>query len=401
MRILFLANKVPWPLKDGGAIGTFSLAFGLAMLDCEVDLFAINTEKHYIDINEIPLEIRDKLNIETQRLNTDIQTGKLLKNFIFSNKPYIAERFFHPDFTKRLITKLTTTQYDVVILEMLYLSMYIPTIRKYSKAHITLRTPNIEYEIWAKIAGNTQNSIKKLYLKNMAKRLRTLEHKVMNSYDSLIPVSETNAETYQKMGVKVPIIVTTTGVFLDKIPEKHNTAEENALAHIGALDWIPNIEGLQWFVDKVWPIIHKNNPDIHFYIAGRNAPVDIHKFFNKPNIHFLGEIPDSYTFILSKSILIVPLLSGSGMRVKIIEGLALGRSIVSTSIGAEGINVISGKHLEIQDNPLEFANACMQLYENKQKRQNLSLNGKSFIEANYDNLKIAEKLKNFYQSTLG
>lgn len=400
MNILFLANKVPWPLKDGGAIGTFSISYGLSLTGCELDMLAINTPKHKINIDDIPKHINDTINIEPVFVNTDIKISKLLSNLLFSNKPYIAERFNNNAFKNKLIEKLKSKKYDVVILEMLYMGSYIDTIREYSSAHITMRAPNIEHEIWNKIADNTSNPIKSLYLKNMTKRIFRMEKNLINKYDSLIPVSSTNAETYKKLGVKVPIILTTTGVFFDKINLTKEIPEENALSHIGALDWIPNIEGLDWFINNVWPIIQKEEPEMKFYIAGRNAPDNIQEKFNKNNIIYLGEVNDAFEFISSKSILVVPLLSGSGMRVKIIEGLALGRSIISTSTGAEGIDVLSGKHLEIHNNEKDFAKACIELYRNKSKRNALSCNGKKFIQQNYDNIKIAENLKTFYQNIL-
>ena len=397
MKILFLANKVPWPLKDGGAIGTFSISYGLAKAGASVDLLAINTPKHHINDKDIPGDIRNTLNIETVAIDTDIKPGKMLKNFLFSGKPYIAERFYHDDFKTALINRLSQKTYDVVILEMLYLGSYIPVIRAHSNAHITMRAPNIEHEIWHHIAKNTGNKLKAMYLKNMAKRIHRLEKKIMNTYDSLIPVSEVNAGTYRKMGVKVPVVLTTTGVFLDKLPVKTQKEPENAIAHIGALDWMPNLEGLDWFLSHVWPIITEQIPDVKFYIAGRNAPDNAEQRFSGKNVVFLGEVPDAYEFILSKSVFIAPLLSGSGMRVKIIEGLALGSSMVSTGIGAEGIDLQNNKHILIADSPEDFAKACTRLILDKTFREKLASEGKAFVYENYDNIRIAENLLAFYR----
>jgi glycosyltransferase involved in cell wall biosynthesis len=398
MKILFLANKVPWPLKDGGAIGTFSISYGLAQSGCHVDMLAINTSKHHVNTHDIPENIRQSMSIETVSIDTSISTYKLLQNLIFSKKPYIAERFYNQKFENALIAKLQSKSYDVIILEMLYLSAYIPAIRKYSKAHITMRAPNIEHEIWMQIAKNTKNPIKSIYLKNMGLRIKRMEKQSINSYDSLIPVSQINADTYRKMGVKVPIFRTTTGVFLSQIPNQPKIKEENALAHIGALDWIPNFEGLDWFIENVWPIILEQEPKIKFYVAGRNAPKNTAEYLKKKQIHYLGEVPDAYEFIQSKSILIVPLLSGSGMRVKIIEGLALGKSIVSTKIGAEGIALENNVHLKIADDPKDFAKACIHLFQNKKQRETLAQNGKQFVYEHYDNLKIAKSLVEFYNT---
>ncbi len=400
MKILFLTNKVPWPLKDGGAIGVFSIAYGLALSGCKIEMLSMNTKKHNADIDKIPGNIKNKLIIDKVDIDTKVKPLDLIINLLFSNKPYIAQRFYKKEFKKKLIDKLKDNKYDVIILDMLYLGNYIQVIRQYSDAHITLRAPNIEHEIWEHIADNTNNIPKRLYLKNMSRRIKKLEYSLLNTYDSLMPVSKSNAETYKNMGLTVPVKHATTGVFFEKIDKffgEHNSVEEElALAHIGALDWIPNIEGLLWFLKNVWPRIHKEKPQLKFYIAGRNAHEDTKVRFNQPNVIFLGEVNDAYEFLSSKAILIVPLLSGSGMRVKIIEGLAMGKPIVSTSKGAEGIEIKPGKHLEIADSDTGFAKACLKLLSDKKLRNQLSENGRMFVRKNYDNMAIAEELKDFY-----
>ncbi|MDA3819709.1 MAG: glycosyltransferase [Candidatus Delongbacteria bacterium] len=404
MNILFLANKVPWPLKDGGAIGTFNLAYGLHLNGCDVSILSMNTSKHPVGAEDIPTDIREKLKIDAVNINTDIRFSSLIKNLIFSRKPYIAERFKSDKFREKLKHYLQTKKIDIVILEILYMGTYIPVIREYSDAHINFHAPNIEHEIWQRIANHEKNPFKKLYFKLLSRRISRMEFDLINTYDSLVPVSETNAATYRQKGVNVPVFVANIGVFFDKIDryiENHNNANEAlSLAHIGALDWIPNLEGLVWFLTRVWPDVHKKCPDIKFYIAGRNAPEKILEICNKPGVEYLGEVPDAYKFILSKSIMVVPLLSGSGMRVKIIESLALKRAIVSTSVGVEGINLINNKHIRIEDDPKAFAKACVELCDDKNKRISLGEAGNQMVREHYDNLKICKSLKTFYQDIL-
>lgn len=403
MKVLFLTNKVPWPLKDGGAIGTFNLAYGLYLAGCNIKMLSINTSKHTVDESDIPREIQNSLNINTININTDIRFFPLIKNLVFSKKPYIAERFNSPLFSEKLIDCLKSESFDIIILEILYMGTYIPLIRQYSDAHISLHAPNIEHEIWERIAKNENNPLKKAYLKQLANRIRKYEFNLMNNYDSLIPVAETNAKTYKQMGVTVPVFVAKIGVFFDKIDKclsNNNIKEELAFAHIGALDWIPNLEGLKWFLNEVWPGIHQKRPDIKFYVAGRNAPAKIKETLNQPGVVYLGEVPDAYEFICSKSIMIVPLLSGSGMRVKIIESLALEKAIVSTSVGAEGIEVENNIHIRIEDQPKAFARACLELCDNKELRETIGKNGNIMVRNNYDNVKIGKNLKSFYQKII-
>ena len=169
--------------------------------------------------------------------------------------------------------------------------------------------------------------------------------------------------------------------------------------HIGALDWSPNQEGLDWFIKRIWPRLNKKYPKLKFYIAGRNAPGYIRNI-NKPNVVFLGEVDDAYQFMAGKSIMIVPLLSGSGMRIKIIEGMALSKSIVSTSIGAEGIGVTHDQNIIIADDPEYFAEGIERLLNNFDKFEALGSDARAFVDENYDNLSISKSLLGFYKELI-
>ena len=119
------------------------------------------------------------------------------------------------------------------------------------------------------------------------------------------------------------------------------------------MDWTPNIEGLNWFLDEIWPEINRKFPKSHFYLAGRDMPEDFYKR-KSPNVHIVGEVEDAKNFINSNSIMIVPLLSGGGIRVKIIEGMALEKAIISTSVGAEGLHISHKKNIWIADTKVRW-----------------------------------------------
>ncbi|MFV0266997.1 MAG: glycosyltransferase family 4 protein, partial [Draconibacterium sp.] len=173
--------------------------------------------------------------------------------------------------------------------------------------------------------------------------------------------------------------------------------EYPSLFHIGSMEWGPNQEGLLWFVRNCWPAIHQKYPDLKFYVAGRNAPAWMAKKFDQPNVQFLGEIADAYEFMNSKAIMVVPLFSGSGMRVKIIEGMALGKSIVSTPIGVEGIEVEKNRHILIAETAEQFVDAVSELVDNKELFENIGRNAIGFIHEKFDNLAAASKLIDFYK----
>ena len=218
-----------------------------------------------------------------------------------------------------------TRAFDVVQLEGLYLAPYIQTIRKYSNAKIALRAHNIEHEIWLRISNQEKSYLKRLYLNNLARRLKNYELNCLSQIDLLIPISARDAEIFKKFGFSKPMHVSPTGFDLESLPPLYNQ-EKNTLSmgYIGSLDWIPNQEGIKWFIENVWHKIKLDYPNIIFQVAGKNAP------------KWLKD------------------LAGSGMRIKIIEAMALGCLIITTSVGAEGLPIKDGGHLILADDAETF-----------------------------------------------
>ncbi|MFQ3579077.1 MAG: glycosyltransferase family 4 protein, partial [Bacteroidales bacterium] len=288
---------------------------------------------------------------------------------------------------------------DIIQIEGLYLCPYIPIIRSISNATIAYRAHNIEHQIWQRSIKGFKNPLKKLYIHHLTQRLQKFEINCLNSYDCLVPISQCDAERLQTMGNIKPLHVTPTGSPQSKIASYIPEPIGKTLFHLGALDWYPNQEGLLWFFDNVWSKLLQKYPKLYFYLAGRNAPQWFNEKIDKyPNIENFGEIDNPQDFIRNYAIMVVPLLSGSGMRIKIIEGMAAGKAIVTTSIGCEGINVTNGKNIFIADTPEGFAEAIIKLIENPQLILDIGTHAKQLVETQYDSTKLAENLLNFYKS---
>ena len=353
MKILQVTNKVPYPAKDGGAIACMNLTRGFSMLGHDVTVQSMNTLKHHIEIEEIPESVKDWGEFRLVDVPAKISIFAGIMNFLFSGKPYNAVRFISESFSRELIKLLKGKEFDIVQLEGLYVCPYIPLIRQYSRAKIVYRAHNIEHEIWERTAALSKG-FKKLYINILARRIKIFEKGFINSYDLLVPITERDGIILNQMGNVKPAYVSPTGIDSKVLIPHSKNLEHPSLFHIGSLEWSPNQEGLIWFIDRCWPVIHKKFPDLKFFIAGRRAPEWLIRRFKAPNIVFEGEVQDAYEFMNSKSIMVAPLFSGSGMRIKIIEGMALGKPIVTTPIGTEGISTMSGKNILIADNVNEF-----------------------------------------------
>lgn len=399
MRILQVTNKSPWPSRDGGAIASMNLTKGFGFLGHKVTVLSMNTEKHRTKKKDIPENLKALADFHFVDVPATISVWGVFRNLLFSKLPYNAERFISKDFRQALIKILRKKKYDIIQLEGLYLCPYIPVIRQYSSAKIVYRAHNIEHEIWARTAKITQYP-KRLYLKLLASRIKRFEKSYLNQYDLLVPITDRDAAMLNSMGNRSPFYTSQTGIDLSFLIPTAKNLEFPSLFHIGSLDWSPNQEGLVWFLDHCWPTISKKYPDLRFYIAGRNAPLWLEKKFSLRNIVYLGEIEDAYEFINSKAIMVVPLFSGSGMRIKIVEGMALGKPIVTTSIGTEGIETTSGEDILIADNADHFTQSVFDLLEDHEMFDRIGKNAIGLIRKKFDNLALAAQLVEFYNNHL-
>ncbi len=399
MRILQLMNKVPWPPNDGGAIACLNMTKGFSMLGHEVTVLSMNTSKHHIGIKEMPANIRNQADFHLVEVPANINWVEAAINLLFSKLPYNAQRFISDEFSKQLAQLLTVRAFDVIQLEGLYLCPYIPVIRKYSEALIVYRAHNIEFEIWDRTAKLSQWWRSK-YLRNLSKRIKRFEISYLNAYDLLVPITDRDGIILDSLGNVKPRHTSQTGIDFASLVPTAKKLEFPSLFHIGALDWAPNQEGLIWFFDHCWPRIHNENPDLKFYLAGRNAPEWLERRFKLNGVVYLGEINDAYDFINSKAVMVVPLFSGSGMRIKIIEGMALGKPIVTTDIGTEGIPTEDGKNIMIANDADQFVDSIKRLINNRVLFDEIGKNAIGFIQEKFDNLAQAGALIDFYKQQI-
>lgn len=396
MKILQVTNKVPYPVKDGGAIACMNLARGFSLLGHKVTILAMNTVKHHITLNEIPESVKELAEFRLVNVPARISPVSALLNLIFSNKPYNATRFVSDTFAQELKKILQENEFDVVQLEGLYVCPYIPVIRENTKAKIIYRAHNIEHEIWSRTAIMA-HGFEKYYLRNLSKRIKKFEVQTLNKYDLLVPITGRDGAILDKLGNKKPSHVSQTGIDSSVLIPNSIYLKHPTLFHIGSLEWSPNQEGLIWFFDNCWDSIREKYPDLQFFIAGRNAPAWFQKMMNLPNVVFKGEVADAYEFMNSKSIMVVPLFSGSGMRIKIIEGMALGKPIVTTPVGTEGISTTSGENIIVINDAEGFVQSISNLIENREYFDKISKNAIEYIHENFDNLSSAGSLIEFYK----
>lgn len=393
MRVLQLTKKVPFPSKDGESMAICSLASSLVSNGVSVDLLSLNTNKHRFsgildDIDSILYR-----SIYLVDINTDFHPISFLSNLL-SNIPYQISRFVTKDYKIKLMSLLSQNKYDFIILETIYLTPYLPVIKKYSAAKVLLRTHNLEYEIWDRLFKGANWGMSKVLYKWLAHQMFRYESFRLHSIDYLLAISARELSTFKSLypslnGIVIPITWNASNEMYQTALKSNNI--NVSLFFIGSLDWKPNQEGLLWFLHNVWPICRAKFPHISFYVAGRNMPDNI-KQMSLDGVVMVGEVEDAVSFVSQHDIAIVPLLSGSGMRAKIIEAMALGKVVVTTSMGLEGIEAQNYTDICLANSPEEFIHVIQYLMNHPDKMAQIGKNAHTNIMNNYESVMMGKKL---------
>lgn len=396
MRILQICIKPPFPPVDGGTLAMNSITQGLLDNDCHVRVLSICSDKHPVREKLLPEEYKEQTHFEAVHVDLNIHPIEAAVAML-CGESYHVKRYKDNNLEHKIIAVLSEEEFDIVHLESVFLTPYVPTIRKHSNARIVLRAHNVEHHIWQQVAKSTRNPLKRWYLKHAALALKAYEIEHLNDYDCIVSITESDAEAFRKAGCRKKVCSIPFGVKPE--PMEHVDVEPFSLFHIGSMDWMPNLDSIEWLLNDIWPAIHREAPEAHLYLAGRKMPPHLLNC-KLDGVSVTGEVPDAMYFIASKQINIVPLRSGSGIRVKIIEAMSAGKTVISTSIGAQGIDYTDGKDILIANTPEDFAKQVKHCVEDPEFCLQVGRNAYQLIVEHYDNMKLTEKLLNTYQSIL-
>lgn len=398
MKTLILTNRVPFPPNSGYPIVVYNTIKGLLKLGVDITLFSINTNKHRIDVDDIYDPVFEEIKFYSFNLDTEVNVWGALLN-IFSDQSYNVSRFFDEEAARLLEEILKENEFDIIQFEGLFVVPYLDVVKANSKAKVIYRAHNIEFEVWERIAMREQFTPRRKYLQFLARRLKHYETEQINRFHQVFAISEPDRQSIVRFGCETALEVFPVALDFEKYITTPSNASFPTLFHLGAMDWRPNKEGLEWFLDEIWPDIEKLNSELRFYIAGKNMQKEFFEY-DSENLVVEGEIFDAVEFINSKSIMIVPLLSASGMRVKIIEGMAMRKCIIATSMAAEGIMCEHGKDILIADTADEFYRSILQCITNPKKWREIGDNARKTVERDHDINVVSERMLKVYQKLI-
>ncbi|MCF0212432.1 MAG: glycosyltransferase [Bacteroidales bacterium] len=397
MRILQLCNKPPLPPVDGGAMGLHFLTECLLEQGCEVKVLSVASAKHPVLWDRLPKEYLDATGFEAVEVDLSVHPIDAGVSLLCGDS-YNVKRYESPAFEQRLTAILKEQRFDIVVVESIYLTPYLPAIRKYSDAKVVVHCHNVEHEIWRRNALQERQPMKRWYLKKLALSLRMYELEHLSHYDAVVCVAATDAATFRKEcpSLRKPMFVLPFGVVP---PKEEPTAPSSKVYHLGAMDWLPNQEGVRWLAHEVWPLVRQQCPDAELYLAGRRMDNKM-MAWQLPGVHPVGEVEDAAQFLEDKGICLVPLFAGSGIRVKMIEAMAAGKAVVSTSIGVQGIEAQNGEHLLIGDTAADFAHQVVRLLHDDALRLSLATKGRQLIDQHYNRHLLSQQIFTFFNNII-
>ena len=377
MKILIICHKNIFNPLDGGSLASKKI-FSDLKKNYNTKVICLTNQKNKSNEENITFQIKKTFSF-----------NKLIKSF-FSNKSYQAERFFSKNICNKIIDIINKNQYEYILFEGVFPAVYLEEIKKKCNCKTIIRTHNIEHEIWQGLQHNTRNIYKKFIYLFIKKQIKKWEDYICMKSDFICCISKNDIQYFsEKINKKIKLLPVSFSV------KKNKKNDKFSIFHLGSMDWRPNIEGVNWFIDKVWSKFTEK--DIDCYLAGKNMPDDI-KNKNSRKLIIEGTVDNSTKYMYNKSVMIVPIFSGSGIRIKILEGMALGIPIISTSKGAKGIDYKNGENILIADDEISFYNAIIKLYSDPILFEKISNGGRKLIKHKFSSEIVIEKWNNLIQS---
>jgi glycosyltransferase involved in cell wall biosynthesis len=392
MRVLQLCPKPLFAPLDGGKLAMIDVAEGLRKRGVEVVQWMIHTRFHTFPQQ---IEIAPDTIIEKSFIDTSINWKSALLN-LFNAQSYNIQRFDNKNANNELIAVIEKYKPHIIQAESIFCLTAIEEIKQKFNIPIVLRAHNIEHLIWKRTALVTKNPFKKWYLNLLAGRLQKDELKIAKKADAITVLSDVDYKYFNHYFPEKNIEIISIGTNLKKSTAP--TFPISSIFHIGGMDWKPNREGMDWFLKECWPNIHAKFPDLKCVLAGLKMPQEFQQLQQR-NV-FIETAKSAEDFMNKYQILIVPLLSGSGIRVKIIEAMALGKVVIATSIAAEGLGATHKQNILIANSKEDFLKEITSCIENPELSLRISENAAIFAQENFNTLKNSQKLIAFYHRLL-
>lgn len=380
MKILYITHKPVYPLVDGGCKAMASF-LDLLIQDFEIHHISISTNKHPFDISNYPENVKFK-SIEHFHIDTDLSFFRSIKS-LFEKGSYNVNRFYNKDLENNVCKKITELGINCVVSESIFPLAYLEAIQLKTQAKVYLRAHNIEHKLWQQHFKES-TGLKRLFLKKLTRDIRKFELNVFSEIDGCIFLSEEDQNYFKKLKNNVPSI--TIPVTIDTHNQQVDYLKSDFF-FLGAMNWEPNIQAVKDLIENIFPKIKEQLPSATLHLGGSFFPESI-KSSPEKGVIVHGFVESLFDFF-NTGIQLVPLKSGSGVRIKLLETLNYGVPTVCTTIAAGGLKESDSTIYIVENNEDQFIKAAIDLANNINLRKEIGHNAKRYMEKayNFENLK--------------
>jgi sugar transferase (PEP-CTERM/EpsH1 system associated) len=397
-KLLFLAHLLPWPLDGGGQIKSYHVLQALAQ-DYRVQMIALVRR---------PDETQS-VAVLAPLCAAGIQTfvlprGKardlaLAGTALIAGKSFLMSRDIVPELGRAVVQALSAGDIAALHVDHLQMMAFVPDDTR--GAWVVLDEHNVEYRISQRLAGTpggVRDALVRLYAAREWRCVRAFEQRAVRRADLTLAVSDDDAGALQSLAPERADAIETLpiGVDLEYFAPIARDASSKTLLSIGTMYWPPNVDAALYFYETIFPIIRRREPSARLCLVGARPVASIQALATDSAVTVTGSVPDVRPYGVDCGVFIVPLRSGSGMRVKILNALAMGLPVVSTRVGAEGIEVTDGEELLLADTSEAFAEAVLRVLGDPVLAARLGAHGRQRMEAEYGWAAIGERLRGLY-----
>jgi glycosyltransferase involved in cell wall biosynthesis len=414
MRVLQMAPKVCWPLDTGAKLRNYHLARVLAETS-SVSLLAFTDSDEHLELPESTYA-----RVVAVKRNPGYTPAKILRGAV-GRTPISLLNYTTPAMKQALAQMLSDEDFDVVQMESIHLMGYLPTIKSaQSRPLVVCDWHNIESELMARYSEREPSFLRRTYARKTARQLRALEQQATLDFDGHVTVSARDRDQIVQLNSASFVSVIENGVDsahytddelnqayksrksrrADSVGQIHQPVRVNRIVFVGSMDYHANIHAVLDFAHDVWSVIHARHPELVFTIVGRDPSAEVRELVSSPGIEVTGTVDDVRPYYREAVASIVPLKVGGGSRLKILESMAAGIPVVSTTLGAEGLEVRDGTEIVIADTDEQFALAITQLVESDELQKQLHYAGRALIARRYDWAIAGESLFRIYEKLI-
>jgi glycosyltransferase involved in cell wall biosynthesis len=399
MKLLWLSHFVPYPPQGGSRQRSFNLIRHISTKH-ETHLIALNMQG---ETDERVAEFAAKLkeycaSVEIWPPPYRWRGARWWAQLAFSpfyRPHYGACALWSPELARRWQAALIRHSGALIHFDSIDLALYLPLTAGFRKV---LNHHNCESAMAARRAKQEPNPFKRAYLHNQARKLRRLEEQLCHQFDLNLAVSHLDAQALQAHDPGAHLHIVENGTDTDYFHPSSSEPEPNTLVFSGSLDWYPNVGGIRFFCHEVWPKLKQKSPGIRLYLAGRSPSREIVRLAESDQaIELIANPVDIRPWVWKAAVFICPIIDGGGTRLKILDAFAMGKAVVSTAAGAEGLEVSPGIDLLVADRPEEFSEQIVHLLRHDDSRKRLAGSARRVVENLYGWRTVAGHLLQAYQ----